>query len=64
MVKKRVITQMLGDQRVGRFDEQEALSSDLTIEEAIKYGYVTGKVTVITQMVEAVFNAITRSSGS
>ena len=58
MVKKRVISQMLGDQRVGRFDDQEALSSDLTIKEAIDYGYVTGKVTVITQMVEAVFGAM------
>lgn len=58
MVRKRVITQMLGDKRVGRFDDQEPLSSDETIQEAIDGGYVTGKVTVITQMVEAVFGAM------
>ena len=58
MVRKRIITRMLGDQRVGYFDDQEALSSDLTIKEAIDGGYVTGKVTVITQMLEAVFGAM------
>ena len=58
MVQMKVATMTLNGCTVGRFSDLVTLGSDATLQEALDYGYVTGKKTSLAAVAEGVCKAM------
>ena len=58
MIPMKVQTRLLNGRRVGQFVDLVTLGSAETLKEAIDYGYVTGKITLLATNTEGVFKAM------
>lgn len=58
MVKIKIQTNDLNGRQVGHIIDLNALDSDATLQEALDYGYVTGKAPVLKSVLEGVMKAM------
>ena len=58
MVQMKVVAMTLNGRTVGRFIDLETLGSDATLQEALDYGYVTGKKSSLAAVSEGVCKAM------
>ena len=58
MVTMKVSTMSLNGRTVGRFSDLVTLGSDATLQEALDYGYVTGKKSSLAAVAEGVLKAM------
>lgn len=58
MVTMKVAVGTLNGRHIGRFTDLETLGSDATLQEALDYGYVTGKKSSLAAVAEGVLKAM------
>ena len=58
MVTMKVSVGTLNGRHIGRFTDLETLGSDATLQEALDYGYVTGKKSSLAAVAEGVLKAM------